>query len=107
MKNHSLFKITGVLFLLIAIACTCFTHSSGKTSKHPPGICSIVYHPDLQKANDATIDYLHWAVLCDPNWEPKTTFVGVILTRSGKAIPKTARQRLYGEQDVKYYNKIC
>jgi hypothetical protein len=109
MKKHSFSMISGILLLLIAFAFTCFTHASGKASKHPPGICSVAYgaHSDLQKASDVVADFLNSAVIYDEQWEPKTTFVGYISSVPGKALPKTARQRLYGLQDGNYYNKIC
>lgn len=111
MKRNLFARAFGIVFLLLSFIFAACSHSSATSLKHPPGSCLVgPTGPtlDLQlSSND--FSGLHFvAALPDPNWRAQITNYTIIRYSDGKALPKTARQRLYGMQEQADFNRrIC
>lgn len=111
MKKHTLVSIAGAWLLLIA--CMFATGSStAHTAKHPPGtsVLHSNYNPVcVQGGSDLQGGFVfQMAVLLDPQWEPRLQWASIIEQRAAKALPKSARQRLYGLSDhVQLNQRLC
>lgn len=120
MKTKKSLSIVLALMSCAFMFTSLMSYGTPERAKNPPGTCivnsycqeNIAIIAVATNSFDVCPDYglqLHaFGILSSEQWEPKTTFIGFVITAIGKPQPKPAIQILYGLQDDLNVNqRLC